>query len=263
MSGRRSVGWRVEEVTTSASSLLAPWPPPQNQGDAIVRTGRVRGREALVLGSTQDATQIDEDRAARAGVDILRRSTGGGAVLVATDAQVWLDIWVPRGHDLWDDDIIAAASWVGDAWAEALGTLGADGLRVHRGPMIRTAWSDRVCFAGFGPGEVSVVDRPRPAVGSDATGPKVMGLAQRRTRAGARFHTSALLSWDPETMLALFKVDATAVLLDEHASDIGGPLMALQKAAVGLRVVVPGGSVEQSASALIDSVEQAVITALP
>ncbi len=204
MTGRRLAGWRVEQSTGSAPSLLAPWPPPENEGQAIVRAGRVRGRHVLVLGSTQDRTLVDGARAARAGVDIVRRSTGGGAVLVAPDAQVWLDIWIPRGHDLWDDDVIKAAPWVGDTWVTALGALGAGDLRVHRGPLIRTVWSDRLCFAGFGPGEISINDGPGGAVRSKMTGPKVMGLAQRRTSAGARFHTSAPLRWDPEPLLALF-----------------------------------------------------------
>jgi lipoate-protein ligase A len=218
----------------------------------------------LVLGSTQDQTSIDEGRAARAGVDVVRRSTGGGAVLVAPDTQVWLDLWLPRGHDLWDDDVIEAAAWVGDSWVAALRALGAGTLRVHRGPMIRTAWSDRLCFAGFGPGEVSVVGAPSGDVRSESTGPKVMGLAQRRTRAGARFHTSAPLSWDPEPILALFKAETVPPPDDvDERPQAAEPLTALKSVAVGLRAVVPGASDKGSAGDLIAAVEQAVITALP
>jgi len=131
--------------------------------------------------------------------------------------------------------------------------------------MIRTAWSDRLCFAGFGPGEVSVVDGPRGDVRSESTGPKVMGLAQRRTRAGARFHTSAPLCWDPEPILALFNADIAPPPDDEdgHAPQTAGPPATLRSVAVGLRAVVPGASHDESGGGLIAAVEQAVITALP
>ena len=109
-------------------------------------------------------------------------STGGGAVLVAPGAQVWLDVWVPRGHPLWDDDVIGAAAWLGHAWVGALTGLGAGPLGVHRGPLAPTAWSDRICFAGFGPGEVFVADRRGDGGPPPSPGAKVVGLAQRRTR---------------------------------------------------------------------------------
>ena len=54
----------------------------------------------------------------------------------------------------------------------------------HSGPMVCTPWCRQVCFAGIGPGEVTVDGR------------KVVGLAQRRTRAGALFQCAALLKWN-------------------------------------------------------------------
>ena len=55
-----------------------------------------------------------------------------------------------------------------------------------------------MCFAGIGPGEVTVDGR------------KVVGLAQRRTRAGALFQCAALLRWDPKEMARLAGLDAEA-----------------------------------------------------
>ena len=46
-----------------------------------------------------------------------------------------------------------------------------------------------MCFAGRGPGEVFV------------DGAKVVGLAQRRTRAGARFQCAVLRRWEPERLI--------------------------------------------------------------
>jgi lipoate-protein ligase A len=54
-----------------------------------------------------------------------------------------------------------------------------------------SAWSGRICFAGLGPGEVTV------------NGRKVVGVSQRRTRKGALFQTAALLRWDPGRLVDL------------------------------------------------------------
>jgi lipoate---protein ligase len=181
---RRPVGWRVERCTGSVTDLLDPWPPVESQDEPVVRTGRMVGRGAVVLGSTQDRTVIDGERAEAAGIDVVRRSTGGGAVLVAPGAQVWLDAWVPRRHELWDPDIIRAAIWLGEVWAQALESLGSGPLSVHRGPATGGAWSDLICFAGVGPGEVGVADVETTVAAIEERrirGRKVTGLAQRRT----------------------------------------------------------------------------------
>ena len=66
--------------------------------------------------------------------------------------------------------------WAGEMWQRALRPfVGEDHeLTVHAGSMVATPWSDLVCFAGLGPGEVSLDGR------------KLVGLSQRRTRNGVR-----------------------------------------------------------------------------
>ena len=162
-------------------------------------------RPALVLGSTQPA--IDA-----AGVEIVRRRSGGGAVYLEPDRVLWVDVVVPRGDDRWDDDVGRSTYWIGDAWASA---VGADAV-VHRGPMVRTDWSDRVCFAGLGPGEVTVAGR------------KVVGISQRRTRAAARYQCVAYESWNPAPLAALLGLD-----VDIEASGVGvGRLSAVEGALI-------------------------------
>jgi lipoate---protein ligase len=234
--------WPVERFTGSAAELLGPWPPAASQGSPVVRTGRVTGVTTLVLGSTQDRAVVDDDAVGGAGIEVVRRSTGGGAVLVAPGAQVWIDLWLPRGQPLWDDDVVRAAGWVGDAWAQALGRLGATALEVHRGPATGGGWSRRVCFAGLGPGELHIGGR------------KVMGLAQRRTRAGARFHTTAPLVWRPALLSDLLAVDP--------AVD-GGDDSALDHAALGLRQLIPAWSAVVAEVDIVAAAEDAVLAALP
>jgi hypothetical protein len=61
---------------------------------------------------------------------------------------------------------------VGEWWAIALGELGVVGS-VHRGPVVDADQGAVACFAGLGPGEVTVA------------GAKLLGLSQWRCREGA------------------------------------------------------------------------------
>ena len=141
-------------------------------------------RPALVLGSTQPESDVDTEALAAGDIDLVRRRSGGGAVLVVPGECLWVDVVLPRDDVLWDDDVGRAPVWVGEVWAAALIGLGLP-AQVHRGGLVRTDWSSRVCFAGLGPGEVT------------AAGRKVVGVSQRRTRAGARFQCAVLFAWDP------------------------------------------------------------------
>ena len=133
---------------------------------------------AVVLGSTQAAPPPQER------IDVVRRRSGGGAVRVAPDDPLWVDVDLPVGDRLWSDDVGASFHWLGSAWAEALG-----GGDVHEGAFEPGRWGSTVCFAGRGPGEVF------------RDGAKVVGLAQRRTRSGARFQCAVLSRWDPGLLI--------------------------------------------------------------
>lgn len=125
---------------------------------------------SIVLGSRQTADLLDHDACARAGLSIVRRRSGGGAVLVAAGEMVWIDLVLPHGSV--PDDVRGSMAWAGERWLDALGRP-ADAT-VHREGMVCNAWSGLVCFAGIGPGEVLRGDR------------KLVGLSQRRTRYGIR-----------------------------------------------------------------------------
>lgn len=212
----RPGGWLLETRSASARVLHEPWPEP-GCGRVLCRC-EVTGTAALVLGSAQPQDDVDGGAAARAGVEVVRRNSGGGAVLVAPGAQLWIDAWVPRDDELWEDDVVRAAWWFGDAWAAALAALGAGGAMVHRAPVRRGAWTSRVCFAGLGPGEVSIAGR------------KVVGMSSRRTRAGVRISAAAPWRWDPATLLSLLVVGD-----EEH----DGGIAELAGAAQGLGAVLP------------------------
>jgi lipoate---protein ligase len=129
---------------------------------------------AVVLGSRQSPDIVDGAECARLGVGVVKRRSGGGAVLVIPDQLVWVDIVAPPGAA--PDDVRGSMIWAGELWQRALVPFVGEGseLTVHTGPMVVTPWSDLVCFAGLGPGEVS------------RDGRKLVGLSQRRTRNGVR-----------------------------------------------------------------------------
>ena len=79
---------------------------------------------AVVLGSTQPFELVDTEAARTAGIEVVRRRSGGGAVLVTPDDPVWIDLWVPTGDDHWSADVTAAFAWAGATWARALTRLG-------------------------------------------------------------------------------------------------------------------------------------------
>lgn len=165
---------------------------------------------AVVLGSTQDPAVVDRAAADAAGVDVVRRRSGGGAVWVSPAEPLWVDVLVPRGDPLWDDDVGRAFLPIGRAWQRALAALGVDGTEVHDGPLVHTRWSDLVCFAGFGPGEVR------------RAGAKLVGISQRRTRAGARFQCAVPLAWDPAPLAALLVEGPAAAELAGVGAGVGG-----------------------------------------
>jgi len=120
-------------------------------------------RAALVLGSSQRDGVVDVEAAQRAEVDVVRRRSGGGAVLLVPGDVVWVDVIVPVGDPLWDADVGRSMWWLGDVWNTVVG----GDTDVHRGPLQTNEWSSLVCFAGLGPGEVTVAGR------------KAVGLSQR------------------------------------------------------------------------------------
>jgi lipoate---protein ligase len=197
--------WKVEWRRDAAEALHhAPVPEP-----AVATVWVCEPiRPALVLGSTQRDVVVPERWLADQGIDLVRRRSGGGAVLVIPGHTTWVDLVLPAGHELWDDDVGRATHWVGDLWVRALTSAGMR-TTTHRGAMQRTEWSGLVCFAGLGPGEVI-----------DAHGHKLVGISQRRTRHAARFQTVAYHGADPAEIVRLLGLEPerattlTAVLRD-------------------------------------------------
>ncbi len=136
-------------------------------------------------------------------------------MLLEPGRVLWVDVVVPTGDALWDADVAKAFHWLGHAWVDALAAFGLDGI-AHTGPLVRTPLSRQVCFAGLGPGEVTVDGR------------KVIGISQRRTRDHALFQCAALAAWEPTLLADLLGLDddaradlaAAAAPIPRPASDV-------------------------------------------
>ncbi len=146
-------------------------------------------RPALVLGSAQSLALVHQDRAEADGVEVVRRRSGGGLVALVPGNDLWVDLVLPRTSALWCDDVGRAFTWLGRTWAGVLADRlgpGAGPVVVHPGPLLRRRAGAVLCFAGLGPGEVTVAGR------------KVVGLSLRRWRTGCRFQCAMTWRWEPD-----------------------------------------------------------------
>lgn len=186
-----SGAWTVEHRAGSAGELHG-----RPLGPSVTRAVTLFDvtAPAIVLGSTQPDADVDASAAAESGSDVVRRRSGGGAVLLMPGQTLWIDVDLPRGDARWDDDVGRAFHWLGRAWVAALDEVGVDGA-VHTGGLVATAWSRIVCFGGLGPGEVTVDGR------------KLVGISQRRTRDGARFQCVVHRTWDPAPLVRMLALD--------------------------------------------------------
>ena len=164
----------------------------------------VTPQPALVLGVGQPRDDFDAAACEHAGLPIVRRSSGGTAVL-ADDGLLNLDIALPAAHPLGHRDVVRAYAWLGTALTRALRRLGwaacvvtpdaarrdtAD-LRADERPgatLLR-----RTCFGGRSPYEVLVAGR------------KVVGLCQVRRRAGTLYQVGILLGFDAARLAGLLR----------------------------------------------------------
>jgi lipoate---protein ligase len=165
----------VEERIGTVAELhaLDPLDPLEHDGFVAAAVWWCRPTDdAIVLGSRQSESLVDPVACRRSGLAVVRRRSGGGAVIVRRASSLWVDVVVPTR--VAPSDIRGSMVWIGEAWRDTLTPLVTSKLRVHLGGMQPSDWSDLVCFAGVGPGEVL------------NDGGKLVGLSQRRTRHGIR-----------------------------------------------------------------------------
>ncbi|MSV57111.1 MAG: hypothetical protein F2909_00735 [Actinobacteria bacterium] len=176
---------------------------------------------AIILGSTQERSLINEKACLANKIEIVKRRSGGGIVFLAEDSTIWIDVEIPREHSLWLKDVGDSSLWLGEVFKKELSELCDVKLELHRDALIKTAWSSLICFAGRGPGEVFSQD-----------GRKVVGISQRRTRDWARFQCAISLQWKPELLLELLNEPRPTISDIENC----GSNLSLDSAAVATKM---------------------------
>lgn len=181
---------------------------------------------AVVLGCSQRPDEAMR-AAARAGrVDLVRRRSGGGAVL-ADAALLGVSVVLPPDDPLVSDAVTRSYRWLGLAHAEALNRLGIDARALDPAAARAASTPEAVadlrwaCFGAVAPWEVAT-----------AGGRKLVGLAQVRRREGTLLVAGTLLG-DPdwETLCILFgRPPGEAGLLAQRTTscerEIGRPVPA-------------------------------------
>lgn len=132
---------------------------------------------AVVLGCSQRGLVSEEQSVQRAGLDLVQRHAGGGAVLVGP----WMlsaSIALPSSHPLVTASAVQSYRWLGELFVSVLSEAGiatealtpeAAKASQQRNANSELGWA---CFAGLSPWEVVVGRR------------KIVGLAQVRRRTG-------------------------------------------------------------------------------
>jgi lipoate-protein ligase A len=171
-------------------------------------------RPALIRGVFQPPEEINTAACARHGIPVIRRRSGGTAVLVGP-RFLSLDIALPPGHPLAPPDVTAAYRWLGVAWLTTLQGLGVrearlvtvEEVRAHPyqpvrhpvagAPVSNEALARRACFGALSPYEVAVGPR------------KLVGLSQVRRRPGVLFQVGLPLVWEADLLAELLAHDTT------------------------------------------------------
>ncbi len=145
-------------------------------------------RPTLSLGYFQKPGEVaDLDFAGRAGVDLVRRPTGGGAIL--HHLELTLCLVLPAGHALLEGSVPDSYLRLGRPVVEALRGLGLEASFRGGGAGERHAAN---CFSGLACPDVVVGGR------------KIFGSAQRRRRQAGLFHGSLLLDLDEALWRGVF-----------------------------------------------------------
>ncbi len=155
----------------------------------------------LVVGSAQTEDSIDRPACEADGIAVIRRGSGGGAVL-CDPGLLEVDVALPAGHALLDADVTESYRFLGQAWIDALDAIAIQGRLVTVAearalPDARRAAARVACYAGLSPYEVV-----------DPAGRKLVGLCQRRRRGAALFQCSLACGRDPADVVRYVHVDA-------------------------------------------------------
>lgn len=158
----------------------------------------------LSIGMAERIADVDLTAARQVGVGIVRRPSGGTAVL-HVDQVAW-SLALPAGHPLAPDDIVETYRRHGEITVDALRLLGAR-ARAASVEDARAPLPDPVlavaCFGGLAPHEI-VVGTPLR---------KLVGWGQVRRRGVVMHHAVLSLRFEPKALAQLLDADRCRLVL--------------------------------------------------
>lgn len=182
---------------------------------------------------------IDPDRCAALGIGLVRRPTGGSAILhEGPDREVTYSVVAREGDFEGADDVLETYRVIGQGLVAGLARLG---VAAQLAPLVRgrsgPGGAPAFCFQRTGAYEVAVGGR------------KLIGSAQRRQRGAFLQHGSVVLDADPARIRAVFPaaVDPTGSMTTLAAAlgvpPVGGAVVAALVAGLGAAL---GGTLERA-----------------
>lgn len=202
-----STNWHVLPLTIAdqqqhidlSEKLLATAEP----GQAATLYWSIAQPTGVVLGFSQKHDVLNQETLAAHPMPIYHRRAGGTAVLVGPHL-LSLDVVLPANHPLILPDIVESYAWFGEAWVQALLTLGIQtrlvspdeahaqrALLKHPDTGPHEALLRRACYGSLSPYEVAIGQR------------KVVGLDMIRRRVGSLLQAGVLLHWETATLAQL------------------------------------------------------------
>ena len=182
-------------------------------------------RPSLSIGSFQDVSELDLGRLGERGIPLVRRPTGGRAVL--HDAELTYSVTCPISSPCFPSDLMGSYKTIGGCFLRGLSLLGVEAalVPVCKGPDRKksppTGGGNPLCFSSRSWYEVVL------------GGKKLIGSAQRRLRESFLQQGSLLMRLDVEGLVSLLKFE------DEDArkrakSALEGKMTALAEHKAGL-----------------------------
>lgn len=130
------------------------------------------------------------DRVRERGYVLVRRPTGGAALLHPQDWEVTYSVVLSREHPLYSLDVSSSAARIAEIVSRTIRRLGVEsGVRGAGSP-----WTSSFCYVNPGSSDVIVMGR------------KVSGSAQRRDWGSLLQHGTLLLRYDPSEFVYVIKM---------------------------------------------------------
>jgi len=170
----------------------------------------------ISIGCAQAVSDLDLEACEREGLPLVRRASGGTAVL--HEASLAYSLTLPADHPLAAPDIVESYRRLGPPVVAAMRRLGVDGRLVlpeeaHRGGR-REGPGSSACFASLAPYELVLRGR------------KLVGNSQLRRRGVVLHHAMTLLDFDPARFASLLRSESTEERgrVAEHLAGLVGSL---------------------------------------